>query len=72
MVKHTITNNQCYVLVSIEWFYSLWQSYGKINGKISAENSNRKPLPIETMGRGFLVSDCVCGGYTHLQRLGFV
>ena len=45
---------------------------GKIYGKISAENSNRKPLPIETMGRGFLVSDCVCGGYTHLQRLGFV
>ena len=30
--------------------------YGKINGKISAENSNRKPLPIETMGRGGLWS----------------
>ena len=51
MVKHTITNNQCYVLVNIEWF-SLRQSYGKIYGKISAENSNRKPLPNETMGRG--------------------
>ena len=37
--------------------------YGKINGKISVENHRRKPLPIETMGRGFLGSDCVCGGY---------
>lgn len=36
---------------------------GKIYGKISVENRKRKPLPIETMGRGFLVSDCVCGGY---------
>ena len=30
--------------------------FGKINGKISAENCNRKPLPIETMGRGDLWS----------------
>ena len=29
---------------------------GKIYGKISVENSNRKPLPIDTMGRGILVS----------------
>ena len=29
---------------------------GKINGKISAENHNRKPLPNETMGRGDLWS----------------
>ena len=34
--------------------------YGRINGKISAENRKRKPLPIETMGRGFLVSACGC------------
>lgn len=32
---------------------------GKIYGKISVENRNRKPLPIETMGRAFLVSACV-------------
>ena len=50
MVKHTISNNQCYVLVSIERFYSLWQSYGKIYGKISAENHNRKPLPMKLWG----------------------
>lgn len=37
--------------------------YRKIYGKISTENSNRKPLPIKTVGRGFLVSGCVCGGY---------
>lgn len=36
---------------------------GKIYGKISAENRKRKPLPIKTVGRGFLVSGCVCGGY---------
>ena len=36
---------------------------GKIYGKISVENHRRKPLPIETMGRGFLVSDCVCTEY---------
>ena len=42
---------------------------GKIYGKISAENSNRKPLPIETMGRGFLVSDCVCTEYITLKSL---
>ncbi len=29
---------------------------GKIYGKISPENRNRKPLPIETMGRGILGS----------------
>ena len=29
---------------------------GKIYGKISAENRKRKPLPIETMGRGDLWS----------------
>ena len=28
--------------------------FWKIYGKISAENHNRKPLPIETMGRGDL------------------
>lgn len=37
--------------------------YGKINGKISVENHRRKPLPIETMGRGFLVSGCAYGRY---------
>lgn len=52
MVKHTITNNLCYVLVSIAWLFSLWQSFQKICGKISPENSNRTPLPIVTMGRG--------------------
>ena len=30
--------------------------YGKIYGKISPENSKRKPLPIEAMGRGILGS----------------
>ena len=29
---------------------------GKIYGKISAENSKRKPLPIKTVGRGDLGS----------------
>lgn len=42
---------------------------GKINGKISAENHNRKPLPIETMGRGILVSDCVCTECITLKSL---
>ena len=37
--------------------------YGKNYGKISAENRNRKPLPIETMGRGFLVSGSVYTEY---------
>ncbi len=68
MVKHTITNNRCYVLVSIEWFFSLRNRLRKNRvekywRKISAENRKRKPLPIETMGRGFLVSGWVCGGY---------
>lgn len=56
MVKHTITNNQCYVLVSIERFYSRGNHLGKIYGKISVEKRNRKPLPIDTMGRGDLWS----------------
>ena len=30
--------------------------FEKICGKISAKNCKIKPLPIETMGRGFLVS----------------
>ena len=42
--------------------------YGKNYGKISAENSKRKPLPIETMGRGFLVSGWMCGGYIQNNR----
>lgn len=37
---------------------------GKIYGKISAENHNRKPLPNETMGRGALWSGCEGAGYT--------
>ena len=37
----------------------LWQSLRKNYGKISAENHNRKPLPIETMGRGDLWSGWV-------------
>lgn len=41
---------------------------GKIYGKISAENRNRKPLYNQTMGRGFLVSGCSCGGYI-IERL---
>ena len=36
---------------------------GKICGKISAENSKRKPLPIEAMGRGDWGSGCVCTEY---------
>ena len=37
--------------------------FRKIYGKISAENSKRKLLPIETMGRGDLWSGCVCTEY---------
>ncbi len=33
--------------------------YEKIYGKISVENHSRKPLPIETMGRGDLWSGCM-------------
>ena len=32
--------------------------FRKIYCKISAENSNRKPLPIETVGRGDFMSIC--------------
>jgi hypothetical protein len=35
----------------------------KLSSIISAENHNRKPLPIETMGRGFLVSGWVWAIY---------
>ena len=42
--------------------------FEKICGKISPENSNRTPLPIETVGRGFLVSGWMCGGYTQNKR----
>ena len=36
---------------------------GKIYGKISVENSKRKPLPIEAMERGDWESGCVCTEY---------
>ena len=41
--------------------------FWKIYGKISAENHNRKPLPIKTMGRGDLVSGLEWAGYTKQQ-----
>lgn len=41
--------------------------YGKINGKISTENRNRKLLPIETMGRGVFMSICVWITYIKQQ-----
>ena len=51
--------------MSVEWFLSLRYRLRKNRvekywRKISAENRKIKPLPIETMGRGFLVSGCGC------------
>ena len=43
--------------------------FWKIYGKISAENHNRKPLSIETMGRGDLGSGCVHTEYITLKSL---
>ena len=43
--------------------------FWKIYGKISAENHNRKPLPIKTMGRGDLVSGNVRTEYITLKSL---
>lgn len=62
MVKHTISNNQCYVLVMCGRFLSE-DSLEKIVFDNLGRKPQKKPLPIETMGRGFLASDCVCGGY---------
>ena len=47
MVKHTITNNQCYVLVSIEGFLSRRQSSRKnllqnIGGKQQQETTSHQ------------------------------
>ena len=41
--------------------------YEKIYGKISVENHRRKPLPIETMGRGVFMSICVWITYIKQQ-----
>ncbi len=39
---------------------------GKIYGKISAENSNIKPLPNRTMGRGDFM--CICGWMVYTKQ----
>ncbi len=40
--------------------------YGKIYGKISAENRKRKPLPNRTMGRGDFM--CICGWMVYTKQ----
>ncbi len=54
MVKHTITNNRCYVLVSIEWFYSLRQSFSeKSMAKSRQKTATESPFPSKLWGGVF-------------------
>ena len=43
-------------LSELSGFIVCGNRFEKIYGKISAENSKRKPLPVETVGRGVLGS----------------
>ena len=51
MVKHTITNNLCYVLVSIAWLFSLRQSFfEKYTAKFQQRTATENPFPSKLWG----------------------
>ena len=54
-------------LSELSGFIVCGNRFEKIYGKISPENRNRKPLPIETMGRGVFMSICVWITYIKQQ-----
>ncbi len=56
-------------LSELSGFIVCGNRFEKIYGKISPENSKRKPLPIETMRRGDWGSGCVRTEYITLKSL---